>query len=68
VTQPFAGQSCLVTGAGATSDAIAAAVPVQRVAQPAEIAAGVAYLLSAEAGYVTGAELVVDGGLLLRPT
>jgi NAD(P)-dependent dehydrogenase (short-subunit alcohol dehydrogenase family) len=32
------------------------------------MARGVAYLLSAEAGYVTGAELVVDGGLLLRPT
>jgi NAD(P)-dependent dehydrogenase (short-subunit alcohol dehydrogenase family) len=58
----------MMRAGGATSDAIAAAVPVQRVAQPTEIAAGVAYLLSAEAGYVTGAELVVDGALLLRPT
>ena len=58
----------MMRAGGATSDAIAAAVPVQRVALPAEIAAGVAYLLSPEAGYVTGVELVVDGGLLLRPT
>jgi NAD(P)-dependent dehydrogenase (short-subunit alcohol dehydrogenase family) len=36
--------------------------------RPEEMARGVAYLLSAEAGYVTGAELVVDGGLLLRPS
>jgi NAD(P)-dependent dehydrogenase (short-subunit alcohol dehydrogenase family) len=58
----------MMRAGGATSDAIAAAVPVKRVAAPVEIARGVAYLLSAEAGYVTGAELVVDGGLLLRPT
>jgi len=58
----------MMRAGGATSEAIAAAVPIKRVAQAAEMARGVAYLLSAEAGYVTGAELVVDGGLLLRPT
>ena len=58
----------MMRAGGATSEAIAVAVPVKRVARPAEIAHGVAYLLSTEAGYVTGAELVVDGGLLLRPT
>jgi len=58
----------MMRAGGATSEAIAAAVPVKRVAEAPEIARGVAYLLSAEAGYVTGAELVVDGGLLLRPT
>lgn len=31
-------------------------------ATPAEIAAGVAYLLSADAGFVTGTTLVIDGG------
>lgn len=58
----------MMRAGGATSDAIAAFVPVKRVAEPVEMARGVAYLLSDEAGYVTGAELVIDGGLLLRPT
>jgi len=37
-------------------------VPLGRIAQPAEIAGFVAYLASAEAGYVTGASLTIDGG------
>jgi NAD(P)-dependent dehydrogenase (short-subunit alcohol dehydrogenase family) len=58
----------MMRAGGATADAIAAVVPVKRVAEPVEMARGAAYLLSDEAGYVTGAELVIDGGLLLRPT
>jgi NAD(P)-dependent dehydrogenase (short-subunit alcohol dehydrogenase family) len=58
----------MMRAGGATSDQIAAFVPFGRVAQPEEIARGVAFLLSDEASYVTGVELVVDGGLLLRPT
>ncbi|HUS24187.1 MAG TPA: pteridine reductase [Candidatus Binatia bacterium] len=41
-------------------------VPLRRLGQPDEIAAAVAYLLSPEAAYVTGAVLPVDGGLGLR--
>jgi NAD(P)-dependent dehydrogenase (short-subunit alcohol dehydrogenase family) len=33
-----------------------------RFGTPAEVAAAVAFLASAEAAYVTGASLVVDGG------
>jgi NAD(P)-dependent dehydrogenase (short-subunit alcohol dehydrogenase family) len=58
----------MMRAGGAQSDAIAAFVPIKRVGEPMEIARGVAYLLSDEAAYVTGSELVVDGGLLLRPT
>lgn len=42
---------------------ITAAVPLGRVASPEEVAAAVVYLASAEAGFVTGAVLPVDGGM-----
>jgi len=38
-------------------------VPAGRFATPDDIAAGVAYLGSADAAYVIGAELTIDGGL-----
>ena len=41
------------------------ATPLKRVGQPDEIAAAVAYLAGADAGFVTGAELTVDGGWVL---
>ncbi|ULN46550.1 SDR family oxidoreductase [Mycolicibacterium goodii] len=42
---------------------VAQHIPVGRVAEPAEIASAVVWLLSAEAGYVTGAVVDVTGGL-----
>lgn len=41
----------------------AEAVPMGRVAQPEDIAEAVLYLASPRAGYVSGASLLVDGGL-----
>jgi 3-oxoacyl-(acyl-carrier-protein) reductase len=43
--------------------AILASVPLGRLAAADEIAAAVAFLASADAGYITGAVIPVDGGL-----
>ncbi|BAH48750.1 SDR family NAD(P)-dependent oxidoreductase [Rhodococcus opacus] len=42
------------------------ATPQHRMAEPSEIAAAVAFLLSNESGYFCGSELVADGGYSLR--
>jgi len=43
--------------------AILASVPLGRLASAAEVAAAVSFLASADAGYITGAVIPVDGGL-----
>jgi 3-oxoacyl-[acyl-carrier protein] reductase len=40
-------------------------IPLKRVGTPEEIAAAVAFLASAEAGYITGQVLCVDGGIVM---
>ena len=40
--------------------------PMGRLGRPEEIAAGVAYLASDDAAFVTGLELYIDGGFIAR--
>ena len=44
--------------------------PIGRSAKPEEIASMITYLLSAEAGFVHGAQIYIDGGVdaMMRPT
>lgn len=50
---------------GELPDALSARVPMNRFAEPLEIANAIAFLLSDEAGFITGAELLADGGFSL---
>ena len=51
--------------AQAQTAALLAQIPLGRLGQASEIAHAVAFLASAEAGYITGAELHVNGGMLM---
>ena len=54
---------------GAVTDeqmaALASHIPMKRLGNPDEIAAGIAFLLSDAASYITGSSLIIDGGLSL---
>lgn len=48
------------------NDLMIATTPMHRCGQPIEVAYGCLYLASDESGYVTGTELVIDGGYLAQ--
>jgi 3-oxoacyl-[acyl-carrier protein] reductase len=52
--------------ADAQKAALMQQIPLGRLGTPEEIAATVAFLASAEAGYITGAELHVNGGMYMN--
>ena len=54
------------TEVDALRDRIAKQLPLGRLAEPREIAAGITWLLSDQASYVTGSKLMIDGGLLAQ--
>jgi 3-oxoacyl-[acyl-carrier protein] reductase len=47
-------------------NAIADYVPMKRVGRPSDMADAAMFLLSDASTYVTGTEMVVDGGLMLK--
>jgi len=49
----------------AMADEIRKSIPLDRLAQPSEIASLVAWLAGAESGFMTGSSLTIDGGFVL---
>lgn len=42
-------------------------IPLQRIGHPKDIANTILFLLSDEGGYITGTEIIVDGGITAKP-
>jgi 3-oxoacyl-[acyl-carrier protein] reductase len=48
---------------GEQLERFAQAIPVRRVGRPDEVGKLCAYLCSAQAGFITGQSIVIDGGI-----
>ena len=53
------------TNAGERADKVAM-TPLRRIGRPIEVAYGVLFLASDEAPFITGTELVIDGGFIAQ--
>jgi NAD(P)-dependent dehydrogenase (short-subunit alcohol dehydrogenase family) len=53
-----------IAAGNVSREAIERRIPLGRLAQPADVAEAVSFLLSAKAGFITGQSLYVDGGWL----
>lgn len=64
----FADDPATARAIDATIRAVApASQPINRAGEPADIAQAVLYLSSDAAGFITGADLLIDGGILVGP-
>jgi NAD(P)-dependent dehydrogenase (short-subunit alcohol dehydrogenase family) len=63
VATPLA-QHELASATGDAYRALIAASPAKRMASPDEIAVAASYLLGADAGFITGSDLLIDGGVI----
>lgn len=57
---------CTTSDPGKIEREVAMLHPLGRRGKPEDVASAVAYLASAQSGWVTGTQLVVDGGLTIR--
>ena len=53
-------------GVGPAADAMIARTPLGRLGQPEDIARVCLFLLSDKASFITGIDLVVDGGIMAK--
>lgn len=69
---PIEGRLMSAAGGGASfppdEDPFLRGLPLARYGSPDEVAETIAFLLSAAAGYISGATIAIDGGLTISPT
>ena len=46
---------------------LAKAIPLNRIGEPQDISNTVMFLLSDQSNYITGTEIIIDGGITAKP-